>query len=222
MVNSAWKRSCRIPLRWLAWACAGWILGGGTVGGIVAWAQMESGGRMSAMGDTPVEFVYESYEISNFGQPNERHWVSGSPAVVTAFLKDSTLVVEAPFLSYASQAGVVSATRGIVVSNGTLTVRARQGTFNMAEKRGRFVEDVRWRYGQGSNWGTCDKLTFDIGESGQISRIKSESDKKPGRMNLHSNRGAPFPGRQDVEPGAVDSSPSAVPPIERVLSPLEQ
>lgn len=177
-------------------------------------------GVMQQVGDTPIEFSYESWDIENYGQPDEFHRVSGNPASVTAYLEGTPVVLKAATMVYRSQEGLVSADKGVTISDGTFTVQAQKGSFNLTNRVAEFSGGTRFqkKAGEQVSWGESESLTIYLGDKG-IERISaSASSKFPGRLNLYPEKGA-----LDVLPAELNKEKIPVGQEEqRARAPLEQ
>jgi len=187
----------------------------------VAWAQAPMSGMMQQVGKVPVEFVYDSWEIDDYGQPSETHRVTGHPASVTAELDGSPVVLAAPHLTFHGQQAVISATGGVTISDGTFSLQARQGDFNLTSKRADFSGEVHWsrQVGQDTSRGTCDWMTLHFAEGGIRSIESGGTGQRPGRMQLHPESGAPGSPGSESSTGGL---PVSIPAIERAVAPLEK
>jgi len=184
------------------------------------WAQSPAEGMKLQVGEVPIEFTYDSFEIDHYNTPDEIHRAQG--AQIKAFYEGATVVLAAPYLTYASQQGVFSASSGVTISDGTLTVQAQQGEFDIARKVAQFEGEAKWERRQKNgqtSWGQSESITLYFGKGG-VQKIVFGSDLQPGRMFLFPEKGAiemlhPAPGQEGKS--MLDSPP----PIERALTPLE-
>jgi hypothetical protein len=172
--------------------------------------------------DTEFDMTYETARITNFGKPDETHWISGNPVGVTAHLSGGPVYLEAPTVTYRNQAGVFSATSGVSITDGTVTVKAHLGSFDVGRKTARFEKDVRWDHANGG-WGECDLLTLKLGPGG-IEEIQSEGIRKAGRMNIfRDNQWVKTTLEKRDQEGSVQKRESeTAPAVKRAVSPLKQ
>jgi len=184
-----------------------------------AWGQEPAGMMKLQIGDQPVQILYEKHEVTNWDKPDETHRISGNPVSVTAYLEGHQVVLEAPYLTYSE--GVFRATSGVAITDGTLSVEAREGRFDTAGKEAHFQGDVKWARRQTSgrtSRGENEYITLRFGPNGVEHILFGAGPKEPGRMFLFPEGGA----MGAIRPREDERSPLPEPPqIDRALSPLE-
>ncbi len=171
--------------------------------------------------DTEFDMTYETAKITNFGKPDETHWISGNPVGVTAHLSGGPVYLEASTVTYRNQAGIFSATSGVSITDGTVTVKANLGTFDVGKKTARFEKNVRWDHKNGG-WGECDVLTLKMGPGG-IDEIQSEGIRKAGRMNIFRDNQWVKTSleKRDKEGSVQKREAETAPPVKRAVAPLK-
>jgi len=193
-----------------------------------------AGEMVKKAGGVPVEFQYDHWEMTNFQQENEIHRLSGNPVSVTAVFRDAPVFLTTSYLTFNNYEGVISATSGVTITDGTFTVQAQEGTFDLKRKVAHFTGDVHLsrraiKAGEPGveiessdvkevdYWGSSDQLTVYMGEAG-FERLESSGG---GRMNIYFRGGAgelmPFGAGKSRRKGSPEASP-----IQREMSPLEQ
>lgn len=186
------------------------------------WAQPSGGfSGVQPGSDTEFDMTYENARITNFGKPDETHWISGNPVGVTAYLSGGPVYLEAPTVTYRNQAGIFSATSGVSITDGTVTVKAQTGSFDVGKKTARFEKNVRWDHSNGG-WGECDILTLKLGPGG-VEEIVSEGIRKAGRMNIFRDNQWVKTSleKRGKEESAQKGEAQSAPPVKRAVAPLQ-
>ena len=200
----------------------------------IAGAQQSGGtSQFQVSEDIQIDMAFDEGKVIDFGGPDETHWVSGNPVYVTAVMEGNPVNLEAPSLTYKNREGVFSATHGVVIYDGTVTIKADQGNFNVIQKTAQFEEQVRMDHKDGG-WMECDVLVFKMGENG-IDEIHSEGKCKVGRINIFrdnqlsdsilpiGNTSVPDDKKSQGKEALIpEAGQASAPEVKRAMAPLEQ
>lgn len=153
-------------------------------------------------GDIPVQMEYDTRETLDMGGPDETHRFSGDPVVVTALMEGREVVLKAPEIRYARKDGKIRAANGVSITDGTTTVTAEEGIYDVAAGMVIFEGQARWQQSTGdkTNWGVDQQMKIILSE-GKIKSIIASNPSKPGRMSLNFQESAGMP----LEAGHLDA-----------------
>ena len=155
----------------------------------ILWAQDPELSSMNIQGEGPIEYIdidFKSSTIKDLGKPGESTLICGEPVKVSASMEDSTLVLTAPCLEYQASQNVIYATSDVYITDGTLTVQAQTGRFDITKRVAHFKGNAKWsrKTGNKEDVGINKWITVYLGADG-IDRIETG----PGKVKLSLDKG---------------------------------
>jgi hypothetical protein len=161
-------------------------------------------GQIKTREGIPINFTYKSWEILNYQQPDETHLISGNPAWATVEMEQATIRLQANFLAYYNAGAIIEATDGIIISDGTLTIDANHGEYDIKQSQARFLKGVQWESMAGgrTSSGSMDYIFVDVGDGGVENIRMGGKAGQPSKMNLSGDPetfGAMLPGGKKEE-----------------------